>query len=88
MRGPVGSRVVAALMSQHVPVSLRARTAADIIIVYSRRPRGGCCIAPSQLYAPLAVTTFLGEGGSSVNAVRGTRVLRGVLSLRPLSDDR
>ena len=83
MRGPVGSRVVAAPMSQHVPVSLRARTAADIIIVYSRCPRGGCCIAPSLLYTPCRVRHSWVKVGSSVSPVRGTRVLDGVLSPRP-----
>ena len=33
------------------------------------------------LYPPLAVTTFLGEGGSSALSVRGTRVLRVVSRL-------
>ena len=56
MRGPIGSHVAAAPTSQHVPMSPRARTAADIIIVYSRRPRGGCCIALSPLYTPWLVT--------------------------------
>ena len=48
-------------MSQHVPMSPRARTAADIIIVYSRRPWESrrYCIVPSP---PLVVTAFLGEG--------------------------
>ena len=47
-------------MSQHVPMSPRARTAADIIIVYSIRPWESRrhCASP-----PLAVAnTFLGEG--------------------------
>ena len=35
MWGPVRSCVVAALVSQHVPMSLRARTTADIIILYN-----------------------------------------------------
>ena len=47
-------------MSQHVPMSSRARTAADIIIVYSRRPweSGRHCAFP-----PLVCSEhFLGEG--------------------------
>ena len=46
-------------MSQHVPMSPRARTAADIIIVYSIRPweSGRHCASP-----PLACSKqFLGE---------------------------
>ena len=72
-------------MSQHVPMSPRARTAADIIIVYSRRPweSGRHCASP-----PLACSEqFLGEGVCSVSPVRGTRVLDGVSSPRPDSDD-
>ena len=72
-------------MSQHVPMSPRARTAADIIIVYSIRPwvSGRHCASP-----PLVCSkTFLGEGGLCVNAARGTRVLRGVSSPRSVSVD-
>ena len=72
-------------MSQHVPMSPRARTAADIIIVYSIRPwvSGRHCASP-----PLAVaSTFLGEAVCSVSPVRGTRVLDGVSSPRPDSVD-
>ena len=69
-------------MSQHVPMSPRARTAADIIIVYSIRPWESRrhCASP-----PLAVaSTFLGEAVCSAASVRGTRVLSaaGVSSLR------
>ena len=38
IRGPGGNCVIAALVSQHVPVSPWARIAADIIIVYMRAP--------------------------------------------------
>ena len=72
-------------MSQHVPMSPRARTAADIIIVYSIRPwvSGRHCASP-----PLACSEqFLGEGVCSAASVRGTHVLSavGVSSLRSVS---
>ena len=61
MWGPVGSRVVTASMSQHVPMSLRARTAADIIIVYSV-----VSLRCERLHSPFVPTSFvevfLGEG--------------------------
>ena len=72
-------------MSQHVPMSPRARTAADIIIVYSIRPweSGRHCASP-----PLVCSeTFLGEAVCNVSPVRGTRVLDGVSSPRPDSVD-
>ena len=74
-------------MSQHVPMSPRARTAADIIIVYSIRPweSGRHCASP-----PLACSEqFLGEAVCSAASVRGTRVLSaaGVSSLRSDSVD-
>ena len=72
-------------MSQHLPMSPRARTAADIIIVYSKRPweSGRHCASP-----PLACSEqFLGEVVCSVSPVRGTRVLGGVSSPRPDSVD-
>ena len=72
-------------MSQHVPMSPRARTAADIIIVYSRRPweSGRHCALP-----PLTCSEqFLGEIVCSASPMRGTRVLDGVSSPRPDSVD-
>ena len=73
MRGPVGSRIVAAQVSQHVPMSPRARTAADITIVYSIRPwvSGRHCASP-----PLAVASSSWvKVVCSAASVRGTRVL-------------
>ena len=72
-------------MSQHVPMSPRARTAADIIIVYSIRPwvSGRHCASP-----PIGCSEqFLGESVCSASPVRGTRVLDGVSSPRPDSVD-
>ena len=85
MRGPVGSRIVAAQVTQHVPMSLRARTAADVTIVYSIRlwVSGRHCASP-----PIGCSEqFLGESVCSASLVRGTRVLDGVLSPRPHSVD-
>ena len=72
-------------MSQHVPMSPRARTAADIIIVYSRRPweSGRHCAFPLWLVAECSWVKVV----CSVSPVRGTRVLDGVSSPRPDSDD-
>ena len=72
-------------MSQHVPMSPRARTAADIIIVYSIRPweSGRHCASP-----PLAVASSSWVNlECSASPVRGTRVLGGVSSPRPDSVD-
>ena len=87
MRGPVGSRGVAAQVSQHVPVSPRARTAADITIVYSRRPwvSGRHCAFPLWLVA----NTFLGEGlqcESSAWYARAGRCLVSPIRLRRFCD--
>ena len=67
---PVESRVIAAPMSQHVPMSLWARTAADIIIVYSGAPLE--CGRPSP-WTDSVVTVFWGEG--IVALARAIRVL-------------
>ena len=66
-------------MSQHVPVSLRARTAADIIIVYIGRLGVWTSFAPFPLYASSCREHSLGEAVTCVLPVRGTRVL-GVVS--------
>ena len=73
MRGPVGSRVVVAPMSQNVPASLRARTATDIIILYIVGRPWGVDAFPSPCTPP-RVTVFLGEG--SVALARASCVLR------------
>ena len=76
MRGPVGSRIVAAQMSQHVPMSLRARTTADIIIVYSRAPLGcgQCCPLPHCTDS--GCNSSWVKVGFSVLSVHGSCVLR------------
>ena len=69
-------------MSQHVPMSPRPRTAADIIIVYSRRPweSGRHCAFPLWFVASSSWVKVV----CSAASVRGTRVLSaaGVSSLR------
>ena len=72
-------------MSQHVPMSPRARTAADIIIVYSIRPweSGQHCAFPLWSVARHSWAKTV----CSVSPVRGTRMLDGVSSPRPDSVD-
>ena len=70
-------------MSQHVPMSPRARTA-DIIIVYSRRPweSGRHCAFPLLACSECSWVKVV----CSVSPVRAACVLDGVSSLLPVSD--
>ena len=75
-------------MSQHVPVSLRARTAADIIIVYIGRLRDGSCLCPFPFVHSCGVRAFLGEAlGLCTLSAWYARAGRGVSSPLPVSSD-
>ena len=75
-------------MSQHVPVSLRARTAADIIIVYIGRLRDGSCLCPFPFVHSCCVRAFLGEVWRlCALSAWYARAGRGVSSPLPVSSD-
>ena len=70
--------------SQHIPMSPRARTAADIIIVYSRRLGVWTLHCPFPVVPSLVVTAFLGEGWlQCALSAWYARAERGVSSPRP-----